>query len=105
MNKVEYKHEMDVERKFYDHSLKAFLLRYDSYYIAEYLKVLRWAEWYDRQPGVLNKVLCGWYKYRLRNLGRMFGFQIGLHACGFGLKFYHWGPIIVNSNAKIGQGG
>lgn len=105
MNRKEFRSEVQQEQKFYDTSIRARILGYDSYYIGRYLNCLRWSEWYDQKSGALNKLLCGWYKYRTRHYGRIYGFQIGMHTCGFGLKFYHHGPIIVNTHAKVGRGG
>lgn len=105
MLKKEYRQQIIQEQSFYDTSFRARVLKYDSFYIGKYLKSLRWAEWYDMKTGILSKMQCAVYKYRLRKFGKMFGFQIGLHTCGFGLRFYHWGTIIINKNAKIGRGG
>lgn len=39
----------------------------------------------------------------MRWFSRKTGFQIGLHSCDWGIRIYHWGPIIVNSHAKVGK--
>lgn len=44
----------------------------------------------------------GGCKLLLRKYSRKTGFQLGLHTCGFGIKFYHWGWCIINEKAKIG---
>lgn len=97
--------EIHREQMFYNHSIRARLLRYDSYYIARYLYHLRMIEWLSSPPpsGVYRKLLIGWHKYRLRHYGRVTGFQIPPNTIGFGVKIYHWGYIIVNGNAKIGK--
>lgn len=105
MNKAEYKKQINQEQSFYDTSFKGWLIGSDSYRISLYLKCIRWAEWYDNQSGLIAKLLKGWYKYRVLKLGQKLGFQIGLHTCGFGVKFYHWGTVIINKDAKIGRGG
>ena len=47
--------------------------------------------------------LGGGNKLIMRKLSRKTGFQIGLHPCDFGIRFYHWGWCIVNSKARIGK--
>lgn len=103
MKKREYRKLVNEELSFYNRSIKHRLLRYDEYLMAMYLKNLRWSEWYDSRKGFINKIAKVWFTYHLRKLERVLGFQIGLHTCGLGLKFYHWGTIIVNSDAKIGK--
>lgn len=100
----EYRKKIKEEQLFYDTSLKARLLSYDSWFMGKYLLHLRYAEWYDTHQNLtLNKILGGVNKIILRKLGRKTGFQIGLHTCDFGIKFYHWGWCIINCKARIGK--
>lgn len=102
--KDEFLKQMAEEQKFYDHSLRARILGYDSYMLSRYFYHLRMVEWYELTPPDLwNKVMVGWHKYRMRKYGRMMGIQIPPHTVDFGIKLYHWGWMIVNSEAKVGK--
>ena len=104
INKKDFFHQMAKEQQFYDHSLRARILGYDSYMLSRYLYHLRMAEWHEIAPPRLHhKLLTGWHKYRMRKYGRMVGCQFGLHVIDFGVKIYHWGWMIVNGKAKIGK--
>ena len=56
--KREFFKEMDREQSFYDHSLRARLLRYDSYFLSRYLYHLRMAEWYMITPPCAEHMDC-----------------------------------------------
>lgn len=95
---------MAMEQQFYDHSLKAKILGYDSYMLSRYLYHLRMVEWHENTPPNLwQKVMAGWHKLRMRKYGRIVGCQFNPHTIDFGIKIYHWGWMIVNSKAKIGK--
>lgn len=103
--KQEFLFEMAKEQAFFDQSLKARILRYDSYFISRYFYHLRMIECHELTPpqSLLNKILIGWHKYRLRVYGRITGCQIPPKTIDFGIKIYYWGWMIVNSKAKIGK--
>lgn len=105
MTKKQFFEEMHREQMFYNPSIRARLLRYDSFFIARYLFHLRMIEWYELFPhkNLYRKFQIGWHKYRLRIYGRKTGCQIPPNTTDFGVKVYHWGGMIVNSNAKIGK--
>lgn len=83
-----------------------------TYRIWLYVKNLRYAE-FNKNNSILAKpkginslyhTLCMIYRYwRLRVLSRETGFQIDPGSFGKGLLIYHYGSIIVNSDAKIGD--
>ena len=47
VNKKDFFHQMELEQHFYDHSLKAKILGYDSYMLSRYLYHLRMVEWHE----------------------------------------------------------
>lgn len=104
-NKRDFFDDVDREQAFYNHSLKARILRYDSYFVSRYFYHLRMIEWLEVTPPqtLIKKMLLGWHKYRLRVYSRITGCQIPPHTLGFGVKIYHWGWMIVNTKAKIGK--
>ena len=83
-----------------------------TYRIWLYVKNLRYAE-FNKNNSILAKpkginslyhTLCMIYRYwRLRVLSRETGFQIDPGSFGKGLLIYHYGSIIVNADAKIGD--
>lgn len=89
----------------YDTSLKSWLLREPSYYIGQYLRCLRIAEYCSNNKNkkilipikILVRLLARKYSYKLG------GLQIGLNTCGPGLRIFHYGFIIINGKAKIGK--
>lgn len=44
-----------------------------------------------------------WWLRKLRKYSHITSFQIPPNVCGKGLTIWHWGPIIINPAAKIGN--
>ena len=40
---------------------------------------------------------------KLRRISYKTGFQIPPNTCGKGITIWHWGPIIINGAAQIGE--
>ena len=74
-----------------------YLIRPDKYYIRRYLSFLRKEEKYT------HKLLAFWYKARKNRLGARLGFYISAGCFDEGLTLYHYGPVIVNPEARIGK--
>lgn len=73
-------------------------------YIWLYIKALRYVEYYQNNSGgIFNKWLLLWWLRKLRNYSHITSFQIPSHTCGWGLTIWHWGPIIINPAAKLGN--
>ena len=77
----------------------------DQSKIWEYIKTLRKCEYWHNARTVLGggKFIYLLYLHKLRKLSRITGFQIPPNTIGPGLTIWHWGPIIVNGNAFIGE--
>lgn len=81
--------------------------------ILQYISALRHAEYHDSKSLFLvNKVslitiwhtlITLYYYWRLRQLSYKTGFQIPPHTCGAGLQIWHYGYLIINSEARIGN--
>lgn len=99
----EYRKKIKEELSFYDGSIKARLLGYISYKKYMYVKLLRTVEYYGRKNGIFSKIMVGISKYRLRKYELALGFQIPPYTVGWGMKIYHFGHIIINSRARIGN--
>ena len=66
--------------------------------------LLRKAEYYtNNRKNPINRILYVIYKTRFHRMSVKLGFSIPLNVFGKGLSIAHYGPIVVNSNAKIGD--
>lgn len=102
--KKEIRNKIKQEQTFYNPTFRAFILRYDRWYMSRFLLHLRFAEYYGKHKNKFYRIfLGGFHMYMNRYYGRKTGFQIPRYTCGFGLKIHHYGPIIINKNAKVGQ--
>ena len=73
-------------------------------YIWLYIKALRYVEYYQNtSSGTINKLLMLWWLRKLRKYSHITSFQIPPNVCGKGLTIWHWGSIIINPKAKIGD--
>ena len=75
----------------------------DQWYIWKYIKTLRMCEYHINNNGVQHMLLRLLYLHRLRKLSHITGFQIPPNTVGAGVTIWHWGPIIVNPNVRIGE--
>ena len=65
--------------------------------------LLRKCEYYrNTSNSVPKKILYIYYKYKFKRLSFRLGFSIPENVFGPGLYIPHYGPIVVNMNAKIG---
>ena len=74
-------------------------------HIWAYIKHMRYVEYYGYMKKK-SKIFLIPYLYhlsRLRKESHITGFQIEPGTCGKGLTIWHWGPIIVNGKARIGE--
>lgn len=68
-----------------------------------YLLFLRKAEYYTNVKPVGGAIIGAYYKYKLRKWGRKLGFSIPINVCGPGLSLPHYGTIVINGKASIGE--
>ncbi len=71
--------------------------------IWRYIYALRHVEYHINNKGVWHKLLLWYWLWRLRQYSYKTMFQIPPNTVGKGLTIWHWGPIIVNSNSRIGD--
>lgn len=73
-------------------------------YIWLYIKALRYVEYYQNTSGgIINRLFMLWWLRKLRKYSHITSFQIPPNVCGKGLTIWHWGSIIINPEAKIGD--
>lgn len=104
-----YLHE-DLLSIYYTHkifppqSLLAYLLCYPYAFLWQYLKNLRYAEYYFNVRPFAWKLRYFFHSYRMRVEASKLGcLEIPINTLGYGTKFPHIGKIIINKDAKIGN--
>lgn len=75
----------------------------DQTLIWNYIYSLRHLEYHVNNTGFWHKLCYIFYAHRIRKLSRVTGLQIAPNTCGKGLTIWHWGTIIINSKALIGE--
>lgn len=66
--------------------------------------LLRKAEYYTNSPKTaINKILYLYYKYRFHKLSVRLGFSIPVNVFGKRLSIAHYGSIVVNNMAQVGD--
>ena len=81
------------------------LAKYPMQSLKNYLYYLRMQEYYiNTAHGSKLKGLLGlFYERRKNSLGAKLGIEIGPNCFGKGLSIWHYGCIIVNADARIGE--
>lgn len=76
----------------------------NQYYIWKYIKTMRYYEFcMNSLCFMVRKIWKLYFAYQLNRYSYKTGFQIAPGTIGKGLKIWHWGPIIVHSDARIGE--
>lgn len=72
--------------------------------IWKYERLLRYVEYYtNNKKGIIKNILYLFYKIRFHKMSLKLGFSIPVNVFGKGLSIAHYGSLVVNSNAKIGN--
>lgn len=75
----------------------------DQKYIWKYIKAMRYAEFYINKYHSYRTPFALYFLHKLRKYGRLTGFQIHPNTIGKGVSIWHYGTIIINANARIGE--
>ena len=76
----------------------------DQILIWRFIKTLRRVELYKNiTPSFLYLILYLVNLHRLRALSRKTGIQINPNSVGKGLTIWHWGAIVINGKARLGD--
>ncbi|WP_316268044.1 serine acetyltransferase [Claveliimonas bilis] len=65
--------------------------------------IMRKAEYYGNVPGPFHRLLYLYYYFRFKRIGIKLSISIGLNTFGPGLRIPHYGTIVVNGAAEIGE--
>ena len=103
--KITTKQELDevlrIEKAYYPSGAVAYILQgSEKAILRKHQILLRKAEYYTNTN---NRILSAIFKLRLNRMQNKFALHIPLNSCGRGLKVLHIGPILINSNAVIGD--
>lgn len=101
--KYEYKQKIKEEISFYDHSFKAHVLHFPTYYVAMHIKYLRYTAYYEKKSGIFSHFLYVFYYCMTRHYFYKTRLAIGPNSCDWGIKIWHCGDIIINNAAKVGK--
>lgn len=78
--------------------------RYKHDIIWSYQNLLRKAEYYQNcRKDLFGRIACKLIKLRFVSLGQKLGFSVPLNVFGMGLSIAHYGTIVVNNKARIGD--
>jgi serine O-acetyltransferase len=66
-------------------------------------RLLRRVEFYESRTGVANRVVLLWSRYRLQRVSVRTGITFAPGVAGKGLSIAHYGSIVVNAKASIGE--
>lgn len=72
--------------------------------IWKYQKLLRLLEYrLNCKKGLLSKPCTLWIRYKFQKESVRLGFSISPNSCGKGLALGHYGDIVINGKARIGD--
>lgn len=57
----------------------------------------------EYHTNVGHRIRKSWYRFRLIRLQNRYSLHIPINCCGKGLHIVHLGPILINSNAQLGE--
>jgi serine O-acetyltransferase len=99
-SKEDYQYYLLADNAFRKPSWKDFIFPNP---IFRFKRLLRLLEYYRNvKKGPINRIIYYYHKYRFKKLSIRLGFSIPENTFGPGLKIPHYGPIVVNSGARIG---
>ena len=79
--------------------------RLAGWYNMLYINYMRRCEYIDgsKGSGFFSSLVERYYWRKMKKVGVLTGFQISPNTCGKGLYLPHWGSILVNGNARLGE--
>lgn len=104
-SKEDYRRYLREDIKHLFHAKPSFFTRIKDR-IWKYERLLRRCEYIrncSKLPSPYYNPMYLYYKWKLNRLGVLLGFSISENCFEEGLRIAHYGPIIVNPNARIGK--
>jgi len=101
-NKKEYLKYLEADRA----ALRVGYSIRDRYFhpIWKFQKLLRLLEYrLNCKKSIFSKLYTLWIRYKFQKESVRLGFSISPNSCGKGLEIGHYGDIVINGNARIGE--
>lgn len=101
-SKEDYKYYLMCDRLALNQKTKRPRFKHDIVWSFE--RLLRKCEYYQNcKNRFVGKMICKYYKYKYTCLSQKLGFSIPFNVFGPGLSIAHYGSIIINAQAKVGD--
>ena len=73
--------------------------------IIDYQRLMRKYSYYRNisNPNIIQRIKCNYYHYRYKKISLRLNFSIGPDVFGYGLLIPHYGTIVINSMARVGN--
>lgn len=76
----------------------------NQFFILKFLKLLRKEEYYfNNKKNLFSLIMYLITRKKRHNLARKLGFNVEINSIGPGVKFEHFGSVVINGNAVIGS--
>lgn len=98
--------DFPANKSFIDSCKEIFALGGGKVLIIKYLRHLRrYAYFYNNHKRLFswNSIMMLWERFFLNKLGVRLGFSIGTNSLGYGVVIPHYGTIVINEQACIGN--
>lgn len=85
---------------------EALYFDYGKVKIVSYLRAMRYYAYYvntTHKRFSLRSLIKQWWGHKYNKLGMKLGLSIGFNSIGYGLVIPHFGTIIVNGDARVGN--
>lgn len=107
-SKTEYRDYLERDRIALGKSRSGFRYWLEIFFVRDsiffFQRLLRKTEYVNNcRSGLIGKLHLVWLKYRLRSLSIKLGLSIPINVFGPGLSIAHYGTIVVNVNARVGN--
>ena len=73
--------------------------------IIDFQRLMRKYSYYSNisNPNIIQKIKCNYYHYLYKKISLRLNFSIGPDVFGYGLLIPHYGTIVINSKARVGN--
>ena len=85
--------------------IKDRLVKYNMWMIFHFIKRLRKTEYYfyKKNNSILYEIMYLLAERQKNIMGMKLGLEIGKNSCGKGILIWHFGDIVINGDARLGE--
>lgn len=102
-NKTQLREWLKYERALYEIKISDIILLNENYIIWKFIKALRYCEYYRNSKKKILLPLFVLTRRKKNRMGAKLGFFVSENCIGKGLLIYHYGNVVINGNAIIGE--